>query len=448
VCKVKSEQGYALVSVLLIIVIFMILILSFMGQSFNSVKQNQLVEKSSQSVALAEMGISYYQTAVKNSYIANQENVNTSILQEINNSQNNGNDTGNGSGNGKGKGNNSSNGINIGIGTDLNINIGNGNSAGTSTKTAAEYAQDAVNSMKTYIQNDLSKVPAEKAFGTNASFKLLSQDFSNNIVLTVQGAANGKTTTLSTEMILSPTVSGLDGSEESTPQLNISLSGVISAFDTILGPSLTNIFCSINPSSIDNLNSSCKKISLTVDKTYTENVNNLSGTSDSPFVIYSKNNLAVNGNANNMNYGQIHTDGNLTFGKNMNSASNITLETKKTANFGSQLRLASSKLYANGDLNVDGHLSLDNSSFAVIGGNAVISKHLNITGGSKICVKGNLTASKLQVTGSLYVLGTINGKPSNITTQTFQDSCSSSNPNTAAIEWGNEIFNKINYDYQ
>jgi hypothetical protein len=69
VVKEKNEKGYALVTVLVIITLFMVISLSFMGQAFNSVKQNKVVEKSSQSVAIAEMGISYYQVAVKNAFI-------------------------------------------------------------------------------------------------------------------------------------------------------------------------------------------------------------------------------------------------------------------------------------------------------------------------------------------------------------------------------------------
>ncbi|MFF2447732.1 hypothetical protein ACFVSW_11550 [Neobacillus sp. NPDC058068] len=62
----KNERGYALVTVLLLITIFTVVFLAFMGQSFGSVKQNQVVEKKSKSVAAAEMGVSLYQVAVQN----------------------------------------------------------------------------------------------------------------------------------------------------------------------------------------------------------------------------------------------------------------------------------------------------------------------------------------------------------------------------------------------
>ncbi len=64
--RIKNEQGYALVTVLLIITLFMAIIISVMGQSFNTTKQNQTVEKNYQSVALAEMGINYYRSLLNN----------------------------------------------------------------------------------------------------------------------------------------------------------------------------------------------------------------------------------------------------------------------------------------------------------------------------------------------------------------------------------------------
>lgn len=69
--RLKNQSGYALVTVLLIITIFMMLFLAFTGQAFNTVKQNQVIEKDSQSVALAEMGVTYYEKAIQNVYYAN-----------------------------------------------------------------------------------------------------------------------------------------------------------------------------------------------------------------------------------------------------------------------------------------------------------------------------------------------------------------------------------------
>ena len=73
--SVQNEKGYALVTVLLIITIFMVIFLSFMGQAFSSVKQNQVVEKKSLSVAAAEMGVSYYQVEIQRIFESKQETI-------------------------------------------------------------------------------------------------------------------------------------------------------------------------------------------------------------------------------------------------------------------------------------------------------------------------------------------------------------------------------------
>lgn len=65
---INDNSGYALVTVLLMITIFMVLALSFMGQSVNSAKQNNITEENSQSVALAEMGSVFYKNAIMNEF--------------------------------------------------------------------------------------------------------------------------------------------------------------------------------------------------------------------------------------------------------------------------------------------------------------------------------------------------------------------------------------------
>ncbi|MEH7493474.1 hypothetical protein, partial [Neobacillus niacini] len=79
----RNEQGYALVSVLLIVVVFSVLSLSFMGQAFSSVKQNQEVEKNTQSVAISEMGVSYYQVAIQNLFEQKKDEVALKVKNKI-----------------------------------------------------------------------------------------------------------------------------------------------------------------------------------------------------------------------------------------------------------------------------------------------------------------------------------------------------------------------------
>lgn len=407
--KLKNENGYALVSVLLVIVIFMILIISFFGQSSNSVKQNQIVEKNSQSVALAEMGISYYQAAVKNIYVKSQTDVNNAVQSEIAND-------------------------------------------GSNLKDPSYYAQHAATLMKTSIQSGLSSLPALKQVSPTASYQLISKNFDNNIVLTVQGTDNGKSTTLSTEMSLSPTVTGLSGNSGPTSGISISLTGIVSGFNNIVvGLTGLNLACN-TPASI-NIYNTCHKVYLNGTQSYSEN-NISGGTSAVPYVIYSNSSLTLAGNANNMNYVQIHTEGTFNLGKNMNNVSHVILETKNTSNsipaasFGSQLRLDSSQFNINGKMIVDGQFDVNNSSFVFVNGDAAISKHLSIDATSTLCVKGNLTASKVDAIGSLVVYGgSINGTPSNTSLQDFTQKCSSSNTQGPTVKWGDQLLTTVNYQY-
>lgn len=56
----KNEEGYALLIVLLMVVLFLGLSATFMAGSINHAKQERMVDTSNQSVASAEMGVKYY----------------------------------------------------------------------------------------------------------------------------------------------------------------------------------------------------------------------------------------------------------------------------------------------------------------------------------------------------------------------------------------------------
>lgn len=66
--KANNETGFALVTVLLTISIFMLIALSFMGKSTNSAKQNNVIEEHAQTTALAEMGSIYYKEKIINNF--------------------------------------------------------------------------------------------------------------------------------------------------------------------------------------------------------------------------------------------------------------------------------------------------------------------------------------------------------------------------------------------
>lgn len=394
----KDENGYALITVLLIIAVFMTLFLSFIGLTFSSVKQNQLVEKNSQSMALAEMGVSYYKTAVQNIYEANQQAINNTIKANV----------------------------------DYDLTHGG-------IKSSEEYAKQAVALMRSSIQQNLMN-ESGKIFIEGKSdvfFKLNDKNIydptdNNALLLKISGTEKDKSSTLSTKMTLAPIISGLNGNGGST-----SGSYVLPNFVSIAKPSPPNN-CQ-NPSS---LTVSCSEILVDGSKTYSENVNGINNKT-----VFSTNGLTMSGNANKMENMKIHSENTFTVGKNMNNLSGTLLETKGDAVFGGQLRADSSKLIIKGNLSVDDHFTLASNSFSYIGGNAFITKHLTIYAGSKMCVAGNLTASQLNIGGVLVVKGTKNGVKTNISDQEFLQKCGTSTTPNFSVEWGETLLNDVNYEY-
>jgi hypothetical protein len=340
----EEERGYSLLSVLLISVVFMILIISFMGQAFNSVKQNQLVEKNSKSVTLAEMGITYYQASVQNIYGANISTISDQVIQQITNDR----------------------------------KIGN-------LKSSDYYVKLGVSSMKQAIQSGLEK---EKKLITiddkpNLSFSINDIDYyrttqDNKILLKVIGNGDGKTTILSTEMTFSPTISGLTNSGGS---------GYIPPnFNSIPQPKPEdNHYCS-DPNSIG----SCKSILVTITpKTFNDKLNNTDA-----LTIYSKGELTLDpgSNANNMSNVHIHTDKNLTIGGNVQNASNILFEVMGNLNITGQFKLLSgSRVYVMGNVTLTKNLTLESGSIMCVNGSLDTHKVHNI--GGDLVVKSDVTES-------------------------------------------------------
>jgi hypothetical protein len=338
----EKERGYALLSVLLVFTIFMIIILAFIGRGLNSVKQNQVVEKSSQSVALAEMGITYYQAAVQNIYAANISTISDQVKQQII--------------------------------TDLQ---------NKSLKSSDYYVQLGVSKMKDAIQSGLltEKSPVSIDGRTNSTFSISSVDYfrttqDNKIVIKVTGTENGKSTVLSSEMNFAPTVSGLDSSGNTLPP----------TFNSIIEPKTTDpIYCA-DPASIG----TCKSILVTITpKTFTDKLNNSSNVT-----IYSRGVLTLDtpANANNMTNVKIHTENNLTIGGNVQNASSVTLEVKGNLTVNGQFKLQSAtNVLVNGNVNIDKQLTLDSGSKMCVVGTI---------DSSKIHYKGGVLVEKNKVSAS------------------------------------------------
>jgi hypothetical protein len=329
----NKEQGYALLTVLLIVTLFMLLMLSFSGLAFSNVKQNRIVEKNSQSVALAEMGISNYQVAVQNIYAANVATVTNQMKTKISSDRE----------------------ANTLQKEDFYIDLG-------------------VSKMKDAIQTGLA---AEKNTvfidgRTNSSFSVDSVNYfrdtkDRKIVLTVKGNENGKTTMLGTELTFAPTIGGLN---------NLSSNTLAPSFKTIIepDPAFDPYYCS-NPASIG----TCRSISVSISpKTFTDRLNN----SDT-VTIYSKGELifAPPSNANNMTKVSVHTDTDLTLGGNVQNASSVIFEVKGNLTVQGQLDLlAGTNIYVAGNVYLTKQLWLDSGSKMCVVG-TINTSNIHYNGG-------------------------------------------------------------------
>jgi hypothetical protein len=400
VYREKKEQGYALPTVLLIIVVFMIIMLSFMGRAFSSVKQNQVVEKSTQSVALAEMGLTQYQVAVQNIYELKKQQISDEIKAQIASDRS------------ANKLQNKDYYVNLGI-----------------TKMK--------NAIKTGLQNELATVLVDGK--TNSSYTIIERNFYETtqepkILLKVQGNQNGKTTILSTIMTFAPTISSFTSGSSS------SSSYALPTFNSILQPTAADT-CN-NPAVLG----TCTNIYVNGSGTFNEN-NSISGKT-----IFTTGSLTLSGNANNTKNSFIHTGGSLAVGKNMINTENVTLETNGFATFGSHLTADSSKLYFNGNLTINGKFNVTNKSIVFVNGNTFISNQLDVSGSptlSKLCVAGDLTyrSPGSKIAGLVVVKGKINGVKTNVTDQDFLQKCGTPSVPVTDVQWGEKVMNDVNYEY-
>ncbi|MFC4800981.1 hypothetical protein ACFPA1_16665 [Neobacillus sp. GCM10023253] len=409
----KNEQGYALVIVLVIITVFMILSLSFMGQALSTTKQNQVVEKSTRSVSAAEMGISYYQVAIQQMYESKRDAVNSyvsSIMSQPN------------------------------------------------ASTTKDFKREATLKMATELQglipSGTSLAPIKVDEHPNASFYLknfvaaadpASNSYKVNISFYIVGNEDGKETTLLAEMYLNlDTIINLPTSDDPN---NYQL------------PNYTNI---MKPPTVCGTLETCNPVYVEGDKAY--DGNNLLA---SDKTIYTTGTLTLTGQGNESNTTnlKIHADGDIIIGKNMNSQTNMLIETNGNATFQQNLKVdTTSKLLVKKSLSVAQQFDISNNSFVYVGENATVLK-LTISS-SKMCVYGNLyvndsktvdNPSNLLVLGKVYQgvktpnntynYNEVTGQ-GNMNFDSFKKQCGTYVPPAFQINWGNDVSPIIsNVDY-
>ncbi|MBT2727058.1 hypothetical protein J7E63_08920 [Bacillus sp. ISL-75] len=400
---IKNEQGYALVTVLLILTVFMVVFLSFMGQAFSSVKQNQVVEKKSRSVAASEMGISYYQVELQKTFESKQQLVSDYIR-------------------------------------DQPLLIQN-------------FKKEAAKKMAEVLQGTPIATPSNASYYMNNYIVTADPNPSSNkvnISFNVVGSDNNKKTTLFTKMSIDFT-SIIDQAT-----LDQNKNYVLPTFETVkLTSGCTTLDCDnvyINGNGSFSGNNNIKDNqtifttgSLTFDGNGNENnITNVKIHSDGAFT----NNKNMNSAANVI----IETKGDAKFMQNVKISGTSKILVNKTLDVDQNLELANNSfVYVGG---TDAPTTDPNYKIATIDNN------LNILSSSKMCVKGNLSVKKIDVASSsnppskLYVLGkvwedgTLNTNYT-VDTDTFTRECGTLIPPEFKIKWGdnvNTIINSVDYN--
>jgi hypothetical protein len=408
--RLNNEKGNSLLTVFLTITIFSLLFLTFMGQFFTSVKQNQVVEKQSKSVALAEMGVSYIEAAITDIYNANQSRVNDEILEQI--------------------------------------------EKDVPEKSNEYYADEALKKMDKYLQDGLAdafnkEISAnpfiEKEVNSDSAFVIKAMDIDqdldgNQIIISFvsEGVEDGKKTPLGSKIYIN-----IIPKREDQGNLLINLDAV--SFNNIpkpgglLGGLLTDIF-KLATNLVDETIYSTKKL-------------DLDGTSE----------------ANSLTNVKLHSEKDMTL-KDINFANNLLLETNGKATIDDSFSATNSTLLISNLLKANGVTTLDNT-FAYIGnnlelssdlivknnsfvyiGNNLIGNGINISSGAKLCVKNNLNAgpvhldtrAKLIVENQIHtsgITGNISGVYSGATN--FKNMCA-----VLPYDWVQQINNDVDYNYK
>ncbi|MEH6995867.1 hypothetical protein V7075_24740 [Neobacillus drentensis] len=430
----NNEEGYALVTVLLIFTIFMVLLLSFTGQSFSSMKQNQVVEKKSQAVALAEMGVSYFQSLINNIYVTKKNNEVKLAIEDY-----------------------------------------MGDNPGLSD---AHYKEEAIKIMKSAILNDLNekKKVVDNTAGISDSFIVPVNDETGGtfqidmeplpagtpidavyIPFKITGNEDGKTAILKGTMKLDITVTPASSSSSSIITIT---EKVFPTLNELTAPTITNNACK-NPGSILE---SCTDI--LVDTRSVETKGNNKGALLPYGLIDGNNNgenkksvfstvpLFISGNGNHMKSVDFlsTSTGNMTYGSNIKHVENLTLKSMGSITFEQHFEPKASTVYAMGSLIANMKFYLYNGSFVYVNGDARITgSHTPIIDNSIMCVRGDLsTPGTISPAngGQLIVLGSINNIKTPYTESQFLDLCGKTvtrNFNPPTIDWGDNISREVEY---
>lgn len=446
----KQEQGYALITVMLIITVFTVLGFTFTGMAFNSVKQTQKVEKTSQSVALAEMGVSYLDVAIQEIF------KNTKIDIE-----------------------------------------------GKVARQELITVPQVIDYMKSSLKDGIKDITPEQ-LDPNSSYSIVKDDDKIDIIaignlLKIRVYVTGTkvnpsstedtVSTLFVEMAINNLgdINIIKADDATAPEITF---GQVTRPDVEVAAECTNpsSFANIGQSNGNNGNGNngntnnniiCADVIIDQPvggiKTYTgQNDVNVEK-------VYSTVALNFSGNLNNRAGLEMYAIS-LQLDSNFNNPKEVVVETKHNLTIGSNVQNTNhTSFYVGGLIDINGHLDLEENSKVFIRGKRTaneistntmskINGHLNIFNDSRMCVNGNLIVKNelnipqqygLIIKGKVYDYSSpaIEKEHSNIyyvTDSTDKDWLKSICGNTFdeastlnSIEWGNltnAVLNDVTYD--
>jgi hypothetical protein len=423
----KNQSGYALVLALLVIVVFMIIALFLMGRSYSSVKQNKIVEKNYQSVALAEMGVSFFQLAVKNGFDSNKEdvlaNMRNQMLQDMENDY---------------------------------------------LRDESYYISKALEDMTGRIEGYLS----DKLRATESADG--EKEATINIEDSLYKLSYPPLNPSSEEIRISFASLGIKGDKAAKLSGTMTIPMKALTDDSSNGDDVTNGGETLTFDKISRPDESAacthpdKKLKKCPQYLFTDDSNEFSGNFNNGDIqlIYAYGSLDLEGNGNQAYIQQMHVERDLELNKNMNHSSIGLLEVKGDLILNSQFRLSDSKLFIKQNLrtgddgspgNQGGHFELTDNSFMYVGGTAEIGKKFTIDSGSTMCVGGgdiffNKKTPQIDVLGKLYIKDTGGTKQSEVApyyvdAEVFNKACGLDRGQIKLFDWGN-IQKTVDYDYE
>jgi len=393
--NIKNEQGYALVTVLLVIVVFMIISLSFMGQAFSSVKQNQVVEKKSRSVAAAEMGISYYQVEIQKTFESKQQYVSDYIKEN--------------------------------------------------SSLIPDFKKEAAKEMAKVLQNTPIVTPNNAPYNMK-NFEVHPSSYKINLNFDVVGTDDKKETTLFAKMSID-----LDSiiNQATVDEAN---NNQLPTFDTIKLTSGCNTLDCDNVYIDGNGNFSGNNNIKDNQTIFTTGSLNLDGNGNennkTNVKIHADGAITIHKNMNSAANVIIETKDHAKFLQNVKISGTSKILVNKSLYVNQHLELANNSfVYVGG---------IDSPTYNNVKIAAKIDNNLDILSSSKMCVNGNLSAKNISVDSNskLYALGQVweNGvKKSNYTVNldTFIKECGTKIPPEFSIKWGdsvNTVINDVEYN--